>query len=736
MGQLRVKWTGMCKPFRVGAVLLFCMPALGLAQQKQPFAGGATPAAAASSSATNTTGGLITLDIVVTDKSGKSVAGLEPRDFTLLDNGQPDKILSFQSFDGTTARPYPPVEVILVIDTVNLQPQQISVSMSEAQKFLRGNNGHLAQPVSIFLLSNAGLSSLSQPSTDGNALADVVHGGDRTVIRQPPPFRVGQTYVENSQIFKMTAGGVANRSSLSGLASIVIQERRKPGRKLLFWLGPGWPVNVQGADIAFDSITELSTRLREAQISLWSATERPYPNTDFVYQDFLAPVKTTEKAKSGNLALDVLAVQSGGGVLDTSTGLTELISKSIEKEIVFYTLTFDPSRTNEVDDYHDLKVAVGKPDLTARTSTGYYDQPVYHDHPSEAKRITVEQLEQMLGTVDANGDKEVAQELSGVELTERMSDTRLSSWKARLPSEKSRAALVALADRSVFLALPAADVPAAASPDPAARKLMLERTVDYLSKTMVKLPDFFATRTTVQYDEPPQKDQQAWKTLSSDQSLHVTETSNTTVTFRNGKEVVDAEARKGKKLNARERDLDTQGTFGPILAMVFGGASAAGSEFTWSHWEQGADGPQAVFRYAVSQDTSTFQVGFCCLADPDGTILFKRKVGYHGEIAIDPASGAVLRLTVVADLEPRLPMLSSGIMVEYGPVVIGGKTYICPTRSVSISRQRTVKLLREWGESFGVYGRFETILNDVTFGKYHIFRAESRILTDDTSAPK
>jgi hypothetical protein len=34
-------------------------------------------------------------------------------------------------------------------------------------------------------------------------------------------------------------------------------------------------------------------------------------------------------------------------------------------------------------------------------------------------------------------------------------------------------------------------------------------------------------------------------------------------------------------------------------------------------------------------------------------------------------SGAILRLTAAANLEPRLPMLSSAIMVEYGPVVIG-----------------------------------------------------------------
>jgi hypothetical protein len=339
----------------------------------------------------------------------------------------------------------------------------------------------------------------------------------------------------------------------------------------------------------------------------------------------------------------------------------------------------------------------------------------------------------MLGAAHASRDNELAQELFGVELTERMSSAKLSSWKVRLPGERSRAALVALADRSAFLALPATDIPTTAPPDFATRRQMLSRTVDYLSKIIVKLPDFFATRTTVQYAQHPKRYGETWKSATSEQWLHVTETSNTTVSFRDGKEFVDAKASEERNRNTRV--LDTQGTFGPILAMVFAGASAARSQFTWLHWEQGADGLQAVFRYAIPQDLSHFEVGFCCLADPDWTIFFRKKAAYHGEVTIDPETGAILRLTVVTDLEPRLPMLSSAIMVEYGPVVIGEKTYICPTRSVSLSRQRTVELLKEWGESFGVYGRFETMLNDVTFGKYHLFRAESRILPGSPDPP-
>lgn len=36
--------------------------------------------------------------------------------------------------------------------------------------------------------------------------------------------------------------------------------------------------------------------------------------------------------------------------------------------------------------------------------------------------------------------------------------------------------------------------------------------------------------------------------------------------------------------------------------------------------------------------------------------------------------------------------------------------------------------MREWGDVFKVYGHFETILDDVIFDKYHLFRSELRIL--------
>jgi hypothetical protein len=79
------------------------------------------------------------------------VSGLELKDFTLLDNNQPGKILSFQAFGGGSQKATPPVEVILLIDTVNEGFQQVSMTRQQIANFLLQNGGHLAAPVSLFV---------------------------------------------------------------------------------------------------------------------------------------------------------------------------------------------------------------------------------------------------------------------------------------------------------------------------------------------------------------------------------------------------------------------------------------------------------------------------------------------------------------------------------------------------------------------------------------------------------
>jgi hypothetical protein len=42
----------------------------------------------------------------------------------------------------------------------------------------------------------------------------------------------------------------------------------------------------------------------------------------------------------------------------------------------YYTLGFDPPSAEHTDEYHELEVKVDKPQMKARTNSGYYAEPL------------------------------------------------------------------------------------------------------------------------------------------------------------------------------------------------------------------------------------------------------------------------------------------------------------------------------------------------------------------------
>jgi hypothetical protein len=243
------------------------------------------------------------------------------------------------------------------------------------------------------------------------------------------------------------------------------------------------------------------------------------------------------------------------------------------------------------------------------------------------KRITVEQLEQVLAAAHGKPDAEVAQELSGLELTERLSTIRLSHWNRHLPGRKSERALAALADESAFLDLPPTDIPTAAVPDLETQRRIAALTVDYVAKSVHGLPNFFVKRVTTNFqNKPSQPDRVQAESFplrpASDQRLKFVNRDSTTVLFEGGQE--------GRFRGAFQFEPAPLGGLTTLVGfeLILGTAmsDAAHSKLTWSHWEQGARGLEAVFRYAVPADES------------EGTKLvrFQGSSAYLRQIAVDP----------------------------------------------------------------------------------------------------
>ncbi|HTY85330.1 MAG TPA: VWA domain-containing protein [Silvibacterium sp.] len=650
--------------------------------------------------------GLIHLDVSVTDGNGDPVPGLSRGDFELLDEGHPQKTLSFHAFNGNSARPDPQVQIILFIDTFEMSSVQISRTQLGIEQFLRQNGGHLVQPVSIFGLSGDGFWTIAHhDSTDGNSLASDLSYRSRVVLSRQP-------------------------DALRALAHIAAGQRRKRGRKVLLWIGPGcgagtgvFPAPRNLGQKTFNPIYWFATLFREARLSIDElSVDQACPSE---YQQYLSGVRTVRDANQRFLYKKVLAIESGGSVIDGAGDLVAEMNRCVERAADFYTLSFDPPVAVHSHEYHSLQVRVDKPGVLARTSTGYYDEPFYSDKPDPSvRRVTVEHLEQFLTEVHGRENNKLVEDLSKLELTERLSSAKLDDWTVKLRNKNVREALIAVADASVFLAPPPGGIPSQAAPGDAAQQHMLVLTKDYLERSIPRLPDFYATRTTLRYEDSARFNEN--KTQVDYQPLHVAELSMARVLYRAGNEVVEP---KGLETDdSSDRYMITHGTFGPLLAELRRALGNSG-QMTWLRWESGQEGSRAVFGFVVPAAESKYFEGGCCLPDDEGQDLYRIQAGYHGEIAIDPESGTVLRLQMQFDVHNYVPMDLDEIAIEYGPVEIGGKTYFCPIRSVSVARARSLISLKEWDQDFMSFGPYGTHMNDMRFSNFHVFRSQSRMLT-------
>jgi VWFA-related protein len=312
----------------------------------------------------------LTLDVVVTDKAGQPVSGLEAKDFTLLDNKRPQAIFSVQQASGIVARPDPPVELILLIDAVNTGTLVIKDEMEWLHKYLQSKSGgQLPLPTSFAILTDTGIVAQDNPSRDAKALENYLDNN-----------RVGFRALRNSS--GLYGGEEREMTSLKALQYLCEKASGRPGRKLLIWISPGWrgisdPVwlgSQKEQQKTFDGIVIHSNSLREARLTL--DTIDPTTNiTDSFYKTFLKGATEPKKADYGYLLLQVLATQSGGQVLAGNIELPALIDRCVADAGAYYVVTYNRPPADHDDEFHEIDVQVDKPGLKARTRMGYYAQP-------------------------------------------------------------------------------------------------------------------------------------------------------------------------------------------------------------------------------------------------------------------------------------------------------------------------------------------------------------------------
>lgn len=320
----------------------------------------------------------ITFDVTVTDKAGHPVTGLSQSDFTVLDNGKPAAVQAFaqRSVAGD------PVSALIVIDAVNASFIGSSLAVTQIEDFLRRQSEPLPFPAGIALLTDTGLVPLGPASSNGKLLLAQLskQGGRLRILNRSQGFWGAEERME---------------ISVTALARIANLLSTQPGRKLVIWVSPGWPVfdnpslmlSVREQRIIFTTAVQLSEELREGHITICNVD--PLGTWDagtfrtMLWKSYVRPLRRWEDSQPGDLALQVIAQQSGGLVLNSSNDVAGEVQASAQDNAAWYSIRLAPQTSEKPDTWRSVTIRLDKrlekqldkPGLIVRTRPGYYAQP-------------------------------------------------------------------------------------------------------------------------------------------------------------------------------------------------------------------------------------------------------------------------------------------------------------------------------------------------------------------------
>ena len=314
----------------------------------------------------------IRINVQVSTKKGDPVPGLKQSNFTLLDNNQPRQIASLRQMGRANQQ----VEAILVLDAVNTRFEDVSFERLQLDKFIKQTGGKLPLPMTLAVLTDKGVQMQPSFTQDTGVLSNLV---------------------ENSQIqlreITRAAGfwGADERmeTSIRAIQQLVVYAGGLPGRKLILYLSPGWPL-LSGPDITlsakqreeiFSDVINFSTMARRADVTL-DALDPLGPGESLdrenFYMSFLKGLRKANDADLGDMSVQVLALQSGG-VAVNSSDIAGTIAKALEDTDAWYEITFQTPPAEMPNEYHHLQLKVDQPALVVRARDGYYDQPASPD---------------------------------------------------------------------------------------------------------------------------------------------------------------------------------------------------------------------------------------------------------------------------------------------------------------------------------------------------------------------
>jgi len=345
---------------------------------------------------------LVVIDVVATDSKGEPVPGLKAEDFSVLEDGKPQKIggFTFQQANPVTqvsnssgAGTFSNVPQfknvqsmnVILFDALNGDFAGHAYGRDELMKFL--DKQSLNQPTALFALGEK-LTLLHDFTTDAKELKAVLQD-----FKPGGPVHVDNVYTAASpfEIRKPNTNTTVRSMdiTISALMSLAQALAGYPGRKNLIWVSEGFPITLY-PELIYD----------EPQPNCNGACTSPTPTTMAMSQgfssgagkDFDAEVERVANAlmnaqvavypvDASGLKRDIhlntintmrnLADRTGGRAFYNRNDIETEIRTSIEDGSSYYTLEYYPDNKNWDGKFRIIQIK-GRSAVNLRYRQGYY----------------------------------------------------------------------------------------------------------------------------------------------------------------------------------------------------------------------------------------------------------------------------------------------------------------------------------------------------------------------------
>jgi len=341
------------------------LPVLAHAQQSVQTPGDSSPRLVLHS-----TTRAVVLDIVVTDQTGKPVGNLSKSDFTILEDGVAQEIASFET-PGVHLHPLSYVEqsqTVLVLDEMNTRFEDLAFARYAVAKLLERNSGKLEMPTALMALTNSGLVQLHDYTTAGSELLQAL---ERHRAELPWRLRTG-----------MEGAKERLATSIGAIQEIAYSRADYKARKNVVWVSPGFPIITtselltEDRSVLFEAIRMLSDELLRTRITIYTVDPRGVTVGRLLaaadQPSYLHSTNPAAGTTVADLALERLALETGGEALYGRNNLDQEIEDTIVNGAMYFTLSYYPSNRNWDGTFRKVRVNVDKPGLHATTRDGYF----------------------------------------------------------------------------------------------------------------------------------------------------------------------------------------------------------------------------------------------------------------------------------------------------------------------------------------------------------------------------